>query len=156
MILSSTTGQLQVPAFTHGVNDKLQIKEKGKKMEEIIFGEQKNGYNKDQVDKYIRKLTEAYETAYKEYTNIRDKHNDLLQEHGKLEAGNQNSLNSEIIAKTLLDAEKLSKDIIESARAEENRILDMTLQNVEYAYKTLKEATDEIQKYLSFNNVATE
>jgi hypothetical protein len=32
----------------------------------------------------------------------------------------------------------------------------MTLQNVEYAYKTLKEATDEIQKYLSFNNVVAE
>jgi cell division septum initiation protein DivIVA len=125
-------------------------------MEEIIFGEQKNGYNKDQVDKYIRKLTEAYETAYKEYTNIREKYNALLQEHGNLEAVNENNLSSEIIAKTLLDAEKLSKDIIKSARAEENRILDMTLQNVEYAYKTLKEATDEIQKYLSFNNVATE
>ena len=44
------------------------------------FKEQKNGYDKGQVDSYIRKLIEAYEKTYKEYLETFDKYCILTSE----------------------------------------------------------------------------
>ena len=55
-------------------------------MEEIFFTEQKNGYDKEQVDSYIHKLTEAYQKAYDEYFAMCDKYNNLMYDYKQLEA----------------------------------------------------------------------
>ena len=122
-------------------------------MAEIFFSEQQNGYDKTQVDNYIKKLTEAYQTAYKEYIAVYEKYNALLQDYKKLESSKQTGLDAELITKALLNAEKLAKEIIDNAHTEERRIIDMTAKNLEYAYKTLKQSMEEVQKYLLFNNI---
>lgn len=43
-----------------------------------FFKEQPNGYDKKQVDKYIRKLMKAYQTIYKVYLDEFDKYRELL------------------------------------------------------------------------------
>jgi len=43
------------------------------------FKEKKNGYDRVQVDQYIRKLKEAYEKVYKDYLEIYDKYCDLME-----------------------------------------------------------------------------
>jgi len=123
-------------------------------MTEVFFSEQKNGYDKIQVDNYIHKVTEAYQTAYKEYLATCEKYNNLMQDYKKLESEKQSSVNADadIIAKTLINSERLAKEIIDNARSEEAKIVDMTVQNITYAYKTLETAMNEIQKFLSFNN----
>ena len=45
------------------------------------FKEKKNGYDRAQVDKYIRKLKEAYENVYKDYLEIYDKYCDLVEDN---------------------------------------------------------------------------
>ena len=128
-------------------------------MEKIFFAEQTNGYDKKQVDNYIQKLTEAYQKAYNEYFDTYNKYNVLIQNYKKLESEkqveSQMGLKSDIIEKILLDAEKLAKDIINNAHSEEARIVDLTVKNLQYAYKTLENAMSEVQKFLAFNNFAT-
>jgi len=41
-------------------------------MKETYFKEQTNGYDKTQVDNYIRKLQKAYQTVYAEYLELYD------------------------------------------------------------------------------------
>ena len=43
-------------------------------MAKKYFREQKNGYDKEQVDNYIRKLIETFERTYKEYLDTYDKY----------------------------------------------------------------------------------
>ena len=128
------------------------------RMAEILFNEQKNGYDKIQVDSYIQKITEAYQTAYKEYQTTCEKYNNLMQDYKKLELAKNSGGNADadIIAKTLINSERLAKEIIDNAHSEEARIVDMTVQNIVYAYKTLENAMSEIQKFLAFSNSVTD
>ena len=123
-------------------------------MAEIFFTEQKNGYDKVQVDNYIHMLTEAYQKAYKEYLDICGKHNDLMQDYKKLETERekQPGLNADVIAKTLLDSEKLAREIIDNAYNEESRIVARTKENLEQAYRTVDQALNDAQKFLTFQN----
>ena len=127
-------------------------------MEKIFFADQTNGYDKSQVDNYIRKLAEAYQKVYREHLEICDKYNGLIQDYeileSKKQAGSQSGLSSDTIEKILLEAEKLAADTINNARAEESRIMDLTIKNLQYAYKTLEHAMSEVQKFLAFNNFA--
>jgi len=127
-------------------------------MTEILFNEQKNGYDKIQVDSYIQKITEAYQTACKEYQTTCEKYNNLMQDYKKLELAKNSGGNADadIIAKTLINSERLAKEIIDNAHSEEARIVDMTVQNIVYAYKTLENAMSEIQKFLAFSPEATQ
>jgi len=123
-------------------------------MERTLFRDQVNGYDKDQVDNYIRKITEAYQTAYSEYLATCDKYNNLTQEYKKLESEKQDGVNAEIIAKTLLDSQKLAKEIINNAQNEGSRMIELTVKNLQYAYTTLENAMSEVQKFLTFNNAS--
>ena len=123
-------------------------------MTNVFFSEQQNGYDKTQVDNYIQKVTEAYQAAYKEYLDTCEKYNNLMQEYKKLETEKRSGINADIIAKTLISSEKLAQEIVDNAHAEEAKIVDMTVQNVEYAYKTLENAMGEIKKFLTFNSTA--
>jgi len=123
-------------------------------MAEIFFGEQKNGYDKSQVDDYIRRLTEAYEKAYSEYLSICEKYNALVQDYKKLEAEKQvgASANATAIAKALIASEKLSQEIIDNAYSEEAKIIEQAKKNLEYVYKTVESAISEAQRFLASHN----
>ncbi|MCL1858847.1 MAG: DivIVA domain-containing protein [Oscillospiraceae bacterium] len=128
-------------------------------MERIFFKEQPNGYDKEQVDNYIRKITEAYQTAYDEYLAACEKYNNLIQDYKKLESekqAKQSAADVDIIAKTLINSERLAKEIIDNAHTEENRVIELTVKNLQYAYTTLESAMSEVQKFLTFNNAISD
>ena len=79
----------------------------------VAFAEEQNGYNKEQVDKYISKLSEAYQAAYDENQILLDKYNSLLEEHKKLEFQSRTQLNAEVILKTVESIEALARKIVE-------------------------------------------
>ena len=91
---------------------------------EVSFSKQFNGYDKDEVDRYIRNLSEAYQTAYEEYTAVCAKYNSLV-ENCKTHEGEQehNKSNIAVIAKTLVDAETLAAKIMTDAREEADKIM---------------------------------
>ncbi|MCL2774765.1 MAG: DivIVA domain-containing protein [Oscillospiraceae bacterium] len=121
-------------------------------MEGIYFTEEKNGYDKEQVDSYIHKLTEAYQKAYEEYFAMCDKYNDLLCDYKQLEGDIQIGMSSGAIAKTLRNSKKLAQEIIDNAYREETRIIDRTKKNVEFIYKTMEKAVNESQKILTLSS----
>jgi len=43
------------------------------------FKEQINGYNKGQVDRYIRELQKAYQTVYMAYLELHDSHYEKIK-----------------------------------------------------------------------------
>jgi len=125
-------------------------------MEEVLFQDQPNGYNKAQVDNYVRKIAEAYQSAYTEYTAICEKYNTLTQDYKKLEAEKYSGIDGDIIAKVLINSEKTAQEIIDNARSEEARIVDLTVKNLQYAYTTLEIAMGEVKNFLTFNNSETD
>ena len=94
---------------------------------EITFAKQYNGYDREQVDRYIENIANAYRAAYNEYTEICAKHNSLLEEYKELserlaERPESGKSNVEIIAKTLVDTEALAQKIVADAQTEADRI----------------------------------
>ena len=120
-------------------------------MGEVFFAEQKNGYDKTQVDSYIQRLTEAYQKAYNEYLATCDKYNALIMEYKKLESEKQTGTNAGVIARILIDSEKLAQKILDNAYNEETRIVEQSKKNIEYAYKTMEKAMEDIQKHLTLH-----
>jgi cell division septum initiation protein DivIVA len=88
----------------------------------IFFTEEKNGYDREQVDGYIHKLSEAYQKAFSEYEDLRGKYNSLLEDCKNLDLQERTGLNSDIIAKTLIHTELLAQKIIEGAHAEAAKV----------------------------------
>jgi len=117
-------------------------------MAEIFFSEQKNGYDKEQVDNYIRRLTEAYQTAYKAYLTVSEKYTDLKLDFKKLKSEIKSGAETNSIERTLMDSEKLAKDIINDAYNEEARIVAQTKNNLDYVYKTVEKAINEALRFL--------
>lgn len=86
--------------------------------EKMYFLEERNGYDREQVDSYISKLSNAYQTAYNEYQDVSGKYNSLLDDCKELDIQERTGLNSDIIAKTLMNTEILAQKIIADAHAE--------------------------------------
>jgi len=129
-------------------------------MTEILFANQKNGYDKEQVDSYINKLTEAYQKVYDEYLATSEKYSALLEDYKKLEAEKQIDVNSNDISKVLMDSEKLAQEIVaiankivSNAYIEESRILANAKKNYDQANDKIEQAMNEAQKYLTFQNI---
>jgi len=89
---------------------------------EVSFEKQLSGYDRGQVNRYIANISEAYQTAYNEYTAVCEKYNSLLEDYRKLEEKEQNKPGADIIAKTLVDTESLAHRILEDAGSEAARI----------------------------------
>ena len=84
----------------------------------ICFTEEKSGYNREQVDDYVNKLSQEYQTAYNERQSVVKKYNDLLEDCKNLDVQQQTVLNSDIVAKTLTHTELLAQNIIADAHNE--------------------------------------
>jgi len=89
----------------------------------IGFEIEKKGYKREQVDSYIKKLSDAYQTTYDEYQEINNKYNELLEYCGNTSAQLQPSTHAAIMANTLKYTEILAQKIIADAQAEASQIL---------------------------------
>ena len=100
----------------------------------IKFSEQPMGYDKQQVDNYINKLTYEYNAMHNEYLNVVAKSNSLSEtclrlsdEKNRLaemlnQQPSQNKENEAAIARALIDAEILAKQIVDRANTESAKI----------------------------------
>jgi len=133
-------------------------------MTEIFFSDQKFGYDKEQVDSYIAKLSEAYQMAFEEHNAAVAKYSSLLEDYQRLEEERRRSNEdgarkaeagvdirevSDIVAKTLVNAEMLAKKIIEDARGEAAKIAEQSSTVLERTYAIAKKTMDEVQNMLT-------
>ena len=123
----------------------------------ISFTKERNGYDRAQVDKYIKKLSEAYQTTYYEYLDISGKYKSLLEERENSEKPEAVAFNPDVAAKTLINTEILAQKIIADAQSEASNIIteanklaieaaqqsDQARENAEVA---IKEANEEAEK----------
>jgi cell division septum initiation protein DivIVA len=134
--------------------------------ERIFFSEEKNGYDRAQVDKYVNKLSEAYQAAYDENTLMRERYNSLLDSCNTWNMPGQSEPTPEIITKTLVYTEMLAQKIITDAheeaaraKAEAQKIItdanteavDRAKRNLEQAYEIMEEAISKVESLLNFN-----
>ena len=89
----------------------------------ISFMKERNGYSKEQVDNYIKKLSEAYQTTYNEFLDISGKYKSLLDNRERSDKPEQTGLNPDIAAKTLINTEMLAQKIIADAQADATAIM---------------------------------
>jgi cell division septum initiation protein DivIVA len=130
----------------------------------VIFAEQPMGYDKQQVDNYIAKITYEYQNLHNEYMTLVSRNASLTAQlteernrtsdrpapiHGHngqqanplgqspLNQSSQNSSSAErdAIARALIDAEMLAKQIVDKAREEESK-----------AVKSVNTARDELKQ----------
>lgn len=114
---------------------------------EVAFTRQLRGYDMVQVDRYIKKLTDAYQTAYSEYNSVCKKYTDLLEKSSELEKKAQpGGINAEIISKTLIDAEIKARNIVNSARAEAEKIKKAAFMDKVVAERSLEAANESLQQ----------
>ena len=83
-------------------------------MVKIPFTTQSMGYDKDQVDGYIQKLSQEYDKMQTAYTDLTGQY-DLL-------ARSQPNTNMRAISRALVTAETTAMQIVENAKAEASRI----------------------------------
>ena len=100
----------------------------------IKFSEQPMGYDKQQVDNYINKLTYEYNAMHNEYMNLVTKCNSLSEtclrlsdEKGRLaemvnQQPGQSKDNETAIARAIIDAEVLAKQIVDRANMESAKV----------------------------------
>ena len=89
---------------------------------EVLFDKKNNGYDREQVDRYVANLSKAYQQAYDEYVSVCDKYNDLLEKYKNLKETDSGRPSADIIEKTLVNTEILVKKLIEDAGAEAEKI----------------------------------
>ena len=129
----------------------------------VFFTKERNGYNKEQVDSYVRKISEAYQTTIDEYKDMSDKYKDLSDKYNSLQeesaktekpaiVSQPEELNSEIIAKTLISTEKLAQKIIDDAHAEAKTAIAGAKKVVDEANAEAAKARESAQKILSDAN----
>lgn len=110
------------------------------------FSKKIRGYDEDQVDEFLDRLTEDYESLYRENANLKDRLRILeekLQHYSDMEASLQNAL---IMAQTTADeatknAQEKSRLIIEQAEEEAKRIVERAhkkVENIENQYQEIK------------------
>jgi len=120
--------------------------------EGITFQKQLNGYNRDEVDRYVENLAGAFQTANEEYKTVCAEYNELLYEYKKIETEReqQSKASSEIVAKLLIETELVAQKITGDAESEAE-ILKSTAQAeakkiLEDAYLEKASAQIEIKK----------
>ena len=123
----------------------------------ISFAKEKNGYDRTQVDNYIKKISEAYQTTYYEFLDISGKYKSLLEDRENSEKQEQTGMNPDIAAKTLINTELLAQKIINDAQAEAGAVISEARKTIneantetsnakELARKIIDEANSEVAK----------
>jgi len=98
---------------------------------EVNFARQLNGYDRDQVDRYITRLADAYQIAYVEYSGMVTEFNDLQQRCQQLQEEEQNRPNPEVITKILMDSEIMAQKRLADVEAEAGLLLERAHAQIE-------------------------
>ena len=114
----------------------------------IRFEVEKKGYSKEQVDSYIKKLSDAYQTTYDEYLEINNKYNELLEYCGNTSVQVQSNAHAAIMANTLKYTEILAQKIIEDAQTEATLMMTEAQNTRTEAEMVLNEAKDTAQNII--------
>ena len=118
----------------------------------ISFTKEKNGYDRKQVDSYIKKISEAYEKNYYEFLDVSGKYKSLLEEHKSSDNRESAGMNPDIAAKTLINTEMLAQKIIADAQAEANAILEKAGKIVDDAKIEAEKVKEEALKIIDDAN----
>ena len=103
----------------------INAKEVNAKVVDVLFADQTDGYDKEQVDDYVGRLSDAYQTVYREYQSVCAKYNTLVQDYRILEKEKTlNNIDAGTLAKAVIDSGVLTTKIKETARTEADRIID--------------------------------
>jgi len=138
----------------------------------IKFAEQPVGYDKQQVDNYINKLTYEYTAMHNEYMNLVTKCNSLSETCSRLTDDKnklaemlnqrpiQNRDNEAAIARAIIDAETLAKQIVDRANMEAAKVED-AMRIAREEYKSLQQMKDKMlieihEMRKRFNSMFTE
>ena len=89
---------------------------------EDLFDEQFNGYNKAQVDGYVKSLSAAYQTAYESYNDLYSKYKDMREKHKSTEEMSDIRISLETIPAAPANPKILAQNAIEEIKAEMERI----------------------------------
>ena len=94
----------------------------------VVFTESANGYDKGQVDRYIEKLSDAYQSVYDEYQDLSVRHEELLDkvnsdDSNKPDTQGQTLSDSDMDEKGLANVEEMVQTITEEAKAEAAAII---------------------------------
>ena len=116
------------------------------------FEKEKKGYKREQVDSYIKKLGDAYQSTYDEYQEINGKYNELLEYCGKLNIQEQPDVQAAITAKTLKFTGAIAQKIIMDAQSEAARLIDEALKLKNAAQAVLDEAVAASKNIISNAN----
>jgi cell division initiation protein len=100
------------------------------------FGKKMRGYDEDQVDEFLDRVTEDYEALYRENANLKDRVKileDKIKHYTDMEASLQNAL---IMAQSTADeatrtAQEKGRLIMEQAEEEARRIIERAYKKVE-------------------------
>lgn len=107
------------------------------------FDEVKKGYNKEQVDEYIKTINAEYEKLFSEYQELEEEMAEEVKDTSYNEAIASAIINAELAAKQIVvkaqsDARRIS--------AECNRDLEATIHEKELAIEEIKQLTQRLQK----------
>jgi len=99
----------------------------------IEFGEQKQGYNKMQVDSYINEISTEYKTMHAEHTELLNKYSALSEAYQKVSTEKNSAVDSFMQVKSQLhtlknEIEKLNQE--NAALKHENTILKSEVQEL--------------------------
>ena len=83
---------------------------------------QVDGYAKDEVDRYVSILTEAYQKAFDEYNSLSDKYDDLLEQYNTLSLRQERRSGYRDVTEQSAGAEVFAQPVIADAQAETDRI----------------------------------
>ncbi|MDR0491928.1 MAG: DivIVA domain-containing protein [Oscillospiraceae bacterium] len=84
----------------------------------VSFGKQLYGYNREQVERYIANITDAYQIAYTEYNDLYAKYYSLADNRGSTGSSEKLSSNAVATEKSLVNLEMLAQRIMEDACSE--------------------------------------
>ena len=96
---------------------------------EVHFTVQKNGYSVDEVDRYIKKISDEYQVTYDENQSLSARYDALLRDYQALERENRTKITEEleagagIVSRAILDAEIMAQKIISGAHEEATKII---------------------------------
>ena len=98
------------------------------------------GYDTDQVDRYIQKITAEYENLQGQLAELSGRYDRLLE---------QPDLKKDAIAKALVDAEIMAIQIVNQAKSEAARILESSQQELQRIQQEKTCVTSEIGNMLN-------
>lgn len=104
------------------------------------------GYDQNQVDRYLQKLTDEYESLQQQVADLSDERDRLMrQPQSRAQAGEAGKeISMEAISKALVDAEVKAIQVVADAKAEAARIIENAQSDVKKIHQEKSRAAAEV------------